>query len=229
MKHILFVLSVCIALQGSAQVIHDHSATDASFLAFKTQLLDCVVQQDTQRLKGFLADYVFESKDICGYPGCPPDQFMLYYFTDHPEETWELMEQVIRLGFTTYQDADTAFIVPHAPTVFKAPSYLATVDTETQLVVLGTGIRIRQQPGLSATVIRTASNEVFGCNCTIDTMTEQTHSTKDGIDWIEISLPEGGTGYVAMRYTSYPTAKNLTIARVKGEWKIIEWFHAPGC
>jgi hypothetical protein len=60
-------------------------------------------------------------------------------------------------------------------------------------------------------------------------MTERTHSTKDGMDWIEISLPEGGTGYVAMRYTSYPIAKNLTIARVKGEWKIIEWFHAPGC
>src|SRR5690606_15353463 len=119
--------------------------------------------------------------------------------------------------------------VPHEKVIFQAPSYLKKVDTDNELIILGKNVNVRKEPKLNSEIIRTATYEVFKCDCNILTATDKTYQTVNGINWIEIKLDENKVGYVAVEYTSYDLIKEMIIAKVNGQWKIIYWYHASGC
>jgi len=216
-------------LNSYGQIINDESYLDLDFLKFKTELINCVIQKDTLKLKGFLADRVYESKDTCGYPGCTKDDLIKYYFKELANESWNDMLNLLRFGFSRKVDDNTEWIVPHEKVVFQAPSYLKKVDTENELLILAENVNIRKKPSLNSEIIRTTSYEKFKCDCNIMTMTNTTYQTVDGINWIEIKLENNEVGFVASKFTSYELIKEMTIAKVNGEWKIISWFQSPGC
>lgn len=229
MKNLILVLMILLSIPSFGQVINDESYLDLSFLKFKTELLNCVMQKDTLKLKEFLAETVFESKDVCGYPGCSKDELIKYYFKENAEESWKNMSTILRYGFSRLEDENPENIVPHDKIIFQGPSYLKKVNTDNELLILGENVNIRKQPGVKSEIIRTASYEVFNCDCNILTMTDKTHQFVDGIDWIEIKLGENQIGYVASEFTSHDVIKEMTIGKVHGEWKIISWFQSPGC
>jgi hypothetical protein len=229
MKKLIPFFFLLVSLHSFGQVIHDESYLDLSFLKFKTELLQCVIEQDTTQLKNFLAERVFESNDTCGYPGCTKEELISYYFTEGAEESWKDMLTILRFGFSRLVDENPDRIVPHDRTIFQAPSYLKNIDTENELLILGENVNIRKQPGLNSEILRTATYEIFKCDCNMLTMTNETYQTVDGIDWIEIKLGNEKVGYVASKLTSYTLIKELTIAKVDGQWKIISWYQSPGC
>jgi len=229
MKRFIFILTILLTVKSYGQIINDESYLDLSFLKFKTELLNCVIQKDTLKLKEFLAERVFESKDVCGYPGCPKDELIKYYFKENPKESWKNMLTILRFGFSRLEDKNPENIIPHDKIIFQGPSYLKKIDTDNELLILGENVNIRKQPNLKSEIIRTASYEVFKCDCNILTMTDKTYQTVDGINWIEIKLSENKIGYVASELTSYDLIKEMTIAKINGEWKIISWFQSPGC
>ena len=227
----LFALffTVLFTINSYGQLIHDESHLDPSFLKFKTDLMQCVIQKDTLKLKDFLADHVLESKDGCDYPGCTPDELIKYHFTYSADESWNSMLTILRFGFRRVEDQYPELRVPHDKTTFVGPSYVDKIDPSTELLILGENVRIRKQPSLNAEVIQTASYEVFKCDCSILTMTDNTFQTADGVDWIEVKIDNQTTGYVASTLTSYSLLRDMTIAKVDGQWKIISWFMGPGC
>jgi len=229
MRNYMLLCALFLSLSNYSQVINDESYLDVSFLKFKTELLQVVLQKDTTKLKGFLAAHVLESKDVCGYPGCSKEELITYYFKENSEESWKTMLAILRFGFSRLEDKNPNNIIPHDKIIFQGPSYLKKVDTDNELLILGENVNIRKTPSLSSEIIRTTSYEVFKCDCNILTMTDKTTKTADGVRWIEIKLGDGKVGYVASAYTSYELIKEMTIAKVKGEWKIISWYQAPGC
>ncbi|WP_299125398.1 SH3 domain-containing protein [uncultured Tenacibaculum sp.] len=229
MRNFIFTLTILFSINSFGQIINDESYLDLSFLKFKTELLNCVMQKDTLKLKDFLAERVFESKDICGYPGCPKDQLIKYYFKESAEDSWKDMLAILRFGFSRLEDENPDNIVPHDKVIFQGPSYLKKIDTENQLLILGENVNIRKEPSLKSEIIRTATYEVFNCDCNTLTMTNKTYQTVDGINWIEIKLEQNKIGYVSSKLTSYDLIKEMTIAKVNGEWKIISWFQTSGC
>ena len=154
---------------------------------------------------------------------------MKYYFRGGAEETWWEMRTVVRFGFRKVKDENPEGIVPHDEMIFIGPSYLEEIDTDKELLILGENVNIRQAPSLSADVIRTASYEVLACDCNILIQTDETYQVADGLEWVQVKLPSGGVGYVASKLTSSAIIKSMTVAKVEGDWKIISWFHAPGC
>ena len=48
-------------------------------------------------------------------------------------------------------------------------------------------------------------------------------------NWIQVRLKDGRFGYIAEKFTSLWTYKELSVMKIRGEWKIISFFHAPGC
>ena len=70
---------------------------------------------------------------------------------------------------------------------------------------------------------------MFKCDCNVTTWKESTQQRNDGIDWLEIYLENDKMGYIAEKYTSYKIIKELKIAKVNGEWKIIWYYNKPGC
>ncbi len=113
--------------------------------------------------------------------------------------------------------------------VFQASSFYTKIDEESELIILGTNVNIRAAPSKTAKVIRQASYETFPCDCNINTQTETTYQMKDGIAWVEVKFKGGKLGYVAEAYTSYTLNKEMTVAKIKGEWKIISFFERMGC
>ena len=229
MRNFILTLTILFSINSFGQVISDESYLDLSFLKFKTELLNCVIQKDTLKLKDFLAERVFESKDVCGYPGCTKDELIKYYFKEGAEDSWKDMLTILRFGFSRLEDENPDNIVPHDKIIFQGPSYLKKIDTENQLLILGENVNIRKEPSIKSEIIRTTTYEVFNCDCNILTMTNKTYQTVDGINWIEIKLEENKIGYVSSELTSYDLIKEMTIAKVNGEWKIISWFQSPGC
>ena len=229
MRNFILILTILLSINSFGQVINDESYLDLSFLKFKTELLNCVIQKDTLRLKDFLAERVFESKDLCGYPGCTKDELIKYYFKERTEDSWKDMLTILRFGFSRLEDENPENIVPHGKIIFQGPSYLKKIDTGNELLILGENVNIRKEPSLKSEIIRTTSYEVFKCDCNILTMTKKTYQTVDGINWVEIKLGKNEVGYVASELTSYDLTKEMTIAKVNGEWKIISWFQSSGC
>lgn len=229
MKNLTLILFYLSTFSLKGQIIHDESYLDLSFLKFKTELLNCVIQQDTTKLKKLFAERIFESKDLCGYPGCTKEELLEYYFRENANESWNSMLAIIRFGFRRIEDEAPENIIPHDKIIFQGPSYLTKVDSENELIILGENVNIRKEPSLKSEIIRKTSFEVFPCDCNILTMTNQTYQTVDGVNWIEIKLEDEKKGYVASELTSYDLIKEMTIAKVNGEWKIISWFQAPGC
>ena len=229
MKNLIYILIGLFCFSANAQLINDESYLDSEFLKFKNDLLNCVIKKDTTKLKEFLAEKVFESNDGCGYPGCSKEEFIKYYFNESAEQSWNDMFKIIRFGFIREKDENPERIVPHDSIIFYGPSYLKNVDTDNEIIVLGENVNIREKPSLKAKVIRTASFEKFKCDCNILTTKKTTYQIIDGIGWLEIKLSSGEIGYVASELTSYDLIKEMTIAKVNGEWKIISFYQSPGC
>ncbi|MGB3778671.1 MAG: SH3 domain-containing protein [Tunicatimonas sp.] len=229
MKKYLTLILLVFEFQSYGQLIHDDSYLDLDFWKFKSELVSIVLEEDTARLRKMLADRILESNDGCGYPGCTKDEFIKYYFSESSEITWNNMQKILRFGFSRIEDKNPDSIVPHEKTVFKGPSYLETVDTENELIILGEQVNIREKPNLKSEVIEQASFEKFKCDCNILTMTDTTYQRVDEIGWIEIKLNNGKVGYVASEFTSYGLIKEMTVAKIDGKWKIISFYQAPGC
>jgi len=230
MKNILLLFAaLIIASYSNAQVINDESYLDVEFMKFKAELTTCVIAKDTIKLKRFLADTIRESKDGCDYPGCPRKEFIEYLFKESADYSWQTMLSIIRFGFSRVTDEYTDTPVVHSSTVFQGPSYLKKIDEEKQLVILGENVNIRKEPGINSPIIRKASFETFSCDCNIFDSTELTYQTVDGIDWVQIKLGDNQVGYVAREFTSVEIDKEMTVAKVKGQWKIISFYHGPGC
>ncbi|MCB9256301.1 MAG: SH3 domain-containing protein [Chitinophagales bacterium] len=229
MKNFIYLFIAVFCFQAKAQWIKDESHLDADFLQFKKELLACAIQKDKIKLKEFLAERVFESNDGCPYPGCTKDELIQYYFINNAEDSWNDLLKVIRFGFIQKLDENPDRIVPHDSLIFYGPSYTEGVDSNEEVLILGENVNIREKPGLDAKVIRTASFEKFSCDCSILTNKESTYQNRDGITWLEISLPSGQGAYVAAEFTSKRLSREITIAKIEGEWKIISFYQSLGC
>ncbi len=231
MKPTLILISLLYTTQLLGQVIHDESYQDASFWAFKAELTECVLSKDIKKLESLLADTIRVGHDECSSrgAGCSKSEFLAYYSSEHPENPWREMAQILRFGFRHIADPNPNRIIPHDKMVFQGPSYLPKINEAKELLILGTHVNIRVKPSLSAKVIHQASFEVFPCKCGVGDATESTLQENDGIQWIEIKLPNGKMGYMAEKLTSFSLTKEMTIAKINGEWKIISFYNDWGC
>ena len=234
MKNLILWLLFPISQIACGQLIYDESFQDSSFQDFKLELSNAIQQRDTTILKGLMADRVYESKDTCGYPGCSPTDIIKYYFMENAEESWEIMELQMRFGFSRLSGNKKAHGLGRQENwddeiIFQAPSYLKNMDSENELIVLGEAVRIRKKPDIQSEVIRKASFEKFSCDCNIIDMNDETYVFANGMQWVQIELPDRQKGYVASKLTSREIYKEMTVAKINGTWKIVSWFQPPGC
>lgn len=231
------VAILCLLLtsfSAKAQFIHDESYLDKSFWEFKAQLETCILMEDKEALETYLADQIIVGAYTCeGGSGCSKEEFMKYHFGDNgmETETWRQMKAVTRWGFKrldhTIHTSDQ--IIPKGQIRFQAPSFKTKIDEEQELIILGENVNIREKPSLKARIIQQASYEKFACDCNINDQKETTYQNREGMVWIEVYLKKGKVGYVSAQYCSYTLEKELTIAKVKGKWKIISFFTPIGC
>lgn len=235
MKTISLFLLLIISGVASAQYIQDESYLDSDFWIFKAKLEACLLAEDAKAFEGFLADRILIGKDACQENTCTKEEFLRNFGLNkeanlNSKEMYYTMLIIMRFGFKQIKYKDT-YNFPKLTNqlVFQAPSFYTKVNSENELLILGTNVNIRTAPSKTAPIIRQASYETFPCDCNIMTQKESTFQIKEGIAWVEVKLKGGKLGYVATNYTSYTLNKEMTIAKIKGEWKIISFFHPVGC
>lgn len=229
------IVILCLLLTSfsvKAQLISDESYLDQSFWEFKNKLETCVLTGDKKGLENCLADHIIVGAYTCeGELGCSKKEFMEYHFDENGKETWRQMRAVMRWGFKRLDHTihTPNQIIPKGQIRFQAPSFKTKIDEEQESIILGENVNIREQPSLKAKVIQQASYEKFACDCNVNDLKESTYQRREGIDWLEIKLKKGKIGYVSAQYCSYTLEKELTIAKIKGKWKIISFFTPIGC
>lgn len=219
MKTLIILFVLLLSLQSYGQIIHDESYEDESFWKFKAKLESCLLKKDLKLFKTFLADTIQESRYSCNQKGCSKDEFIKICF-NKKETVWNDMLKIVRFGFhqikNEYYNQNT----------FQAPSYLKTINPYEKIVVLGKNVNIRKEPNTKAKVLQQASFESFDYDFDLDE-TKIIH--QEGISWLKIKLANKQTGYIALKFTSYPIIKEMSVMRIKGEWKIISYYHSTGC
>ncbi len=222
---LIFCFSWLSTTFAQSPLIHDESYLDPSFVEFRMKLGEAILNRDTSLLKPLLAEHIVESKD--GYMDASPAQF-IQSFSEKNGESWELLERISRFGFNRFRTKDSYWHMPEGTLGFQAPSYHWKFNMDSLLLVLGKNVNVRQYPGLSAPTIAQVSYEVLACDCNILTATDSTIVKADGRKWHEVYLPDGRSGYIAYSLTSVSVYRELTVAKLDGEWKIVSFFMAPG-
>lgn len=57
----------------------------------------------------------------------------------------------------------------------------------------------------------------------------QIYNADEETSWVRILLPTGAIGYILANKTSAVLYKEMTVAKIKGQWKIISFYHPAGC
>ena len=225
---VLLLIQGSISIAQSPTLIHDESYKDYSFWKFKAQLEEAIIEKDIQLLAPLVADRLMMSDNLCPYEGCLKS-FFLKDLEDTGSYYWQILEKITRFGFTYTESQDTKTPVAHDKQVFKGPSYINNINTDTETIILGSNVNIRERASLKSKVIRQATFEKFKCDCNITDQTETTYQDADGLLWLEIKLGNGKVGYVAAKFTSSDFSTELVIGKVNGNWKIISIYTPSGC
>ena len=231
----LFLFSCILLLSGSlcAQIpMLDESYQDPSFLRFKMQLTEAVLDRNADALEPLLWD-----KLDLGFDS-PPDakEYLLKTLREGTwDGYWKELEDIMSMGFVKEKVDREMEIGAVSSTMFFAPSFHAPsiqrINGPGQhLLITGRDVNIREAPTTSAPVVRRASWEFFPYHSEL--MGDELavgNLASDGYVWIELVLPSGELGYVVDLYSSTRFMADLMIMKLADGWKIVAFNHYPGC
>ncbi len=236
---ILTLLFVAGHAQQSNPLVVDESKTDASFMAFKAQLHIAVQKKDVELLLPLLADSVRESSNNpCQY--CPKQYFVQMVCVPNKQRPndayfWQQTELLLKYGFKKGDEQNPSYIANyvHANQYFTAPAFTIVFDDYDTLLVLEETVKVYNAPTAQDSAISTIS---YGKYATVNTSERRgsqydfwVYNADEDANWAHIALPNGKTGYVLVEKTSVALYKEMTVAKINGQWKIVSFYHPPGC
>ena len=206
MHRILFaILACCLALNAIASTPSDPVMRPTAehlppaLLRAKAELRSIIARRDMQAL---LARVRPETKlDFGGSEG--PQGFQMVWNSD-PESRqrlWTTLEGILALpGEARRFDHGSEYCAPY---VF-CTHLPGDVDPFEALVVLGSGVAIRDRPSLSAEVIRRVDHVVL-------TRANDDPGIESNPDWTRVRLADGTMGYINTRWVRSPIDFRLAL------------------
>lgn len=240
MKLISFILASFISLATFSQsnpYLQAEPTRDKSLQEFKQQLALAIEQKDTTLLYPLLGDSILESVNgLCGY--CSKQNFVGINCTKNEELPysngfWEQAAWHLKLGFTksTTQNPDYyANIIKKGNHLVSPPyNYYNNYDS---ILVLDSNVKVFKEPFKNTAVLATLT---FSAMPTVNDNTSDAlysfsiYNQDEKIGYVRIKLKNGNIGYVNDSKTSQTIYKQITIAKTNGQWKIVSFYHPPGC
>lgn len=242
MRNLLFTAFFFIIYQVQAQFDYklDESKSDKDFQLFATELKDIIEKRDTARLFNVLADSISESNNGCGY-GSKECFIQIMEFRKLGDSSWfwTEAEKLMNFGFAKSVSKYELRNLKIGQTTFQAPSFLKQIqrsNTYNLLFIHAEKVNIRKRPTIESEIVARISYDtlIYNYGMALDNINwpeyeEYGESDSIGNIWIQVQLPNREFGYVIERFTSLWTYKEMTITKVKGEWKIISFYHPSGC
>ena len=227
------ILSMLAAFPSKAQnLVNDQSFSDPTFLAFKLNLTQSVIERDTGKLFALLADNITTNDNDCHYTNNSCFK-TLFQTSGETNLVWDELYELISLGFSKNKLARKNFFwrAYKGDVIFQAPAYYKYIEDENkQLVVLAKNVNIREQPGTRAKSIGVASFELLNYNNPYSGNSPTAYNNIDGELWYEVKMWDGRLGYIHEDYVSPKIKHELSVKKIDGDWKIISFYQpSPKC
>lgn len=229
MIHRILLIALCFfpVLVSAQQVVIDESHLDPEFLQFKIDLTEAVLQRDAEKLRPLIHHTVTFTYDA------PEDEsgeaFIELMKQSGDSWLWEELYDLISWGFTRKRNDEAYPEEIGGGYYFQAPSFNDDFDWHEKLVVTGRNVNIRSGPGTHHSVIRQATWEVFPYHSVLFEQVVAKELTINHKTWYELVMPNGELGYVIEDYVSARVLAWLDIRKFEDGWKLVSYYHPPGC
>jgi hypothetical protein len=211
---LMFIVTVC-SVSTAAQVAKvlpiDEAAQDPEFFAFRARLLVALQQKDAVFLYDILAADILNS--FGGDGGI--EEFKAQWKAEEPtSKVWLTLTDVLALGGQFQSPNDWSggartFVAPY--TFAVKPS--AGAEPFLFGIVVGRGVRVRQNPTAKSNVLATLSFDVVR-------VTDWAPKSDGGPEggWIAVELTNGRTGYIASEFIRSSIGYRAIFVNRDGRW-----------
>jgi hypothetical protein len=182
----------------------DEASRRPDFVTFRQQLRSAIARRDVSAVLR-----VVDPQIKLGFGGDDGVDALKRKLENSESDVWKELEEVLELG-GTFQESDT-FVAPY---VFSR--WPESCDSFEHVAVIGSSVRIRARPALSAPVVATVSYAILKLG-------------PDGYSdepWIGVRLPDGRPGFVDAKFARSPIDYRAAFKFENGRWRMI--FFAAG-
>lgn len=191
----------------------DESDEDASFAAFRSQLLETLRQRDVE---GLLA--VVDPQVKIGFGGNDGvEAFKAEWgLNENPQDSavWTVLQDILELGGVFTDSERTIFMAPYVYALYNA-----ALDPFTHSVIVGDGVNVRAEPSLDAQVLDRASHVVVRL-IKPDAELPAVEISGRTYCWARIQLPSGEIGYVADKFLWSPVGYRAAFNKSDAGWRL---------
>jgi hypothetical protein len=190
----------------------DEASKDPSFKAFRDALIEAVNQKDTQAILNSVAPDI--QNDFGGGNGI--ENFKSTWRLGRASESklWAELGTILSMGGSFIAaDGKKQFWAPY---VYSAwPENFDCGEDSQCYAVIGENVNVRREPSSSAAIAASLSYDI------VKVKIEDPAASKAPEGWTRVTIPGGGTGYVATRYIRSPSNYRAGFSKVKGKWLMI--------
>jgi hypothetical protein len=183
----------------------DQAATDASFAAFRAELIAAIDRKDIAAVERALAPDIKAS--FGGETGIA--DFHAMWRTKEPDsELWAELGTVLRLGGSF--DRDGRFVAPYVFSRFPDD-----LDAMESLVIIGRGVALRAEPKPDGALLARLTYEI------VTAAPPDGPEAADAKAWVKVVAANGHMGYVAAPLVRSPIDYRAGFAKRDGQWRMI--------
>ncbi|HYN25146.1 MAG TPA: SH3 domain-containing protein [Pyrinomonadaceae bacterium] len=207
------LMIVMLTLTGTAKARKlypvDEGAKDASFKAFRKNLIQAVKERHTPFILAILHPKIHLS--FGGHSGVK-DFVELWKPNSTDSALWNELSTILSLGGTfSKSEGKRVFWAPYTFSIFPGD-----LDAYEYASIVGENVRVRSQPNTTAGIVTILSYDIVKATF----VTSDNNREDDIPGWVKVIVPDGRNGYVASRYVRSPIDYRLGFERIRGKWLI---------
>ncbi len=186
----------------------DEAKTDASFLAFRTKLIEAAKKRDAKYILSIIDPDIKNS--FGGNDGI--EEFKDWWkINNSKSEFWNEFLPVITNGGTFFKEGKTKIFF--APYSFNA--FPDDLDAFKYSVIFGNNVNLRSKADIKSPVVASLSYNIVE---TLNSVMSKENAEK--VSWYEIKTLGGKTGFVSAEYVRSPIDYRAGFEKIKGKWKM---------
>ena len=212
---IVTLRSVPTAAQVAKMYPIDEAAQDPEFFAFRARLLVALQQKDVTYLYGILASNILNS--FGGEAGI--DEFKATWKAEEPtSKIWSTLTEILALGGQfrppdEWSEGARTFVAPYTfslrPNAGENPFLYG--------VVVGRGVRVRQEPTATSAVLANLSFDVIRVT---DWAPRSKPEDQRANSWVAVELADGRTGFIASEFVRSRNDYRAIFINRSGRWML---------
>ena len=213
MSFLLLAVFVCTGL-GQERYVKpvDQAGEDASFLAFRTKLIEAAERKDAAFILNILDPKI--NLSFGGHAGVA-DFKSMWKINSKNTKFWDEFLPVIKNGGTWWKDKSIGKIF-YAPYTFD--SFPQDIDSFTHEAIFGSNVNLRESPSPDARVVAQLSYNVVTVETDPDTEAGKIRETRG---WSKVKTLGGLEGWVKNEFVRSPIDYRAGFEKKRGFWKMV--------